>query len=275
MKTTVVSLEGKKLHVISLPDAFDADVDRGLIKRAVLSAQSKAIQPKGTKPRAGRDNTAKYRGRRSLPTSERGINVGRARLPRLRNRRGRLSGRVARVPQAVGGPKAHPPKAAAKKKEKINKKEKKAALLSAIAATGKAQLVASRHVLDKKISLPVVVEEKLEQISKTKELQNVLRNLNLLPDLLNARKKTRRRAGKGKKRGRKKKQKKSILIVTGKNAAVFKAARNLPGVDVCVATNLNTELLAPGCLPGRLTLWSDPAIKALEGKKAKKEKVGA
>jgi len=90
-----------------------------------------------------------------------------------------------------------------------------------------------------------------------------LESLKILPDLENARAKTRRRAGKGKMRGRKKKQKKSILIVTGVNSAVFKAARNLPGVDICSARNLNSELLAPGCLPGRLTLWSESAVKAL------------
>ena len=66
--------------------------------------------------------------------------------------------------------------------------------------------------------------------------------------------------------GWKKKVKKSILIVTGKKANVFKAARNLPGVDVCVAQNLNAELLAPGCVPGRLVLWSESAIKALDEK---------
>ncbi len=266
MKANVLSIEGKKLKEINLPKAFDADVDKGLIKRAVLSIQSMAVQPKGNKPRAGRDNTAKYRGRRSLPTQERGINVGRARLPRLRNRRGRLYGRVAGIPRAVGGPKAHPPKAEADKKEKINKKEKKAALLSAIAATAKTKLVSGRHVLSEKTSLPLVVENRFEGIEKTRELNDVLKALSVFPDVVNAKEKTRRRAGKGKMRNRKKKQKKSILIVTAKNAAVFKAARNLPGVEVCAARNLNAELLAPGCLPGRLTLWSESAIKALEGK---------
>jgi len=115
MKASVLSLEGKKVKEISLSRAFEAEVDSGLIKRAVLSMQSMAVQPQGTKPRAGRDNTARYIGRRSLPASQRGINVGRARLPRLNNRRGRSAGRVAGIPRAVGGPRAHPPKAEAKK----------------------------------------------------------------------------------------------------------------------------------------------------------------
>ena len=47
------------------------------------------------------------------------MNVGRARLPRLKNRRELLHGRVARVPQAVGGRRAHAPKAWKKYVEKI------------------------------------------------------------------------------------------------------------------------------------------------------------
>ncbi len=266
VKADVLSLDGKKVRDISLPDSFEAEVDSGLIKRAVLSIQSSAKQPKGTFARAGRENTAKYRGKRALPTTERGINVGRARLPRLSNRRGRLYGRVARVPQAVGGPKAHPPKAGAKNAEKINRKEKRAALRSAIAASAREELVARRHVLEKGVSLPLIVEDSFENVEKTKKLNEVLKALKLLPDLENAKNKVRRRAGKGKARGRKKKQKKSILIVTGKNAAIFKAARNLPGVDVCVARNLNAELLAPGAVPGRLAVWSESAIRALDAK---------
>jgi large subunit ribosomal protein L4e len=271
MKASVLGLDGKKLHDLELPSHFEADVDKGLIKRAVLSMQSNARQPKGSFPRAGRENTAKYIGRRSMPTRERGINVGRARLPRLNNRRGRLMGRVASIPRAVGGPKAHPPKAEAKRTEKINRKERRAALASAISACTKQELVSERHVLEKGMGLPLVVEEKFEGVDKTKKLKEVFRALNILPDLENAEKKTRRRAGKGKKRGRKKKQKKSVLIVTGKTSPVFKAARNLPGVDVCTARNLNAELLAPGAVPGRLVVWSEPAVNSL-GKKGAEEK---
>ena len=72
------------------------------------------------------------------------------------------------------------------------------------------------------------------------------------------------RAGKGKKRGRKYKRKKSILFVVGKAEKIFKAARNLEGVDVVESRNLNAELLAPGALAGRLTVWSEDALKGLE-----------
>jgi len=143
-------------------------------------------------------------------------------------------------------------------------------LNSAIAASIRIDLVGARHVVAKEIVLPIIVEDKFEETEKTKELKVVLKALNVLADVENAKEKVRRRAGKGKMRGRKKKVKKSILIVTGKNANVFKAARNLPGVDVCVARNINAELLAPGCLPGRLVLWSESAINALDEKRGVK-----
>jgi len=266
MKANVLSMDGKKVREISVSKAFDSDVDAGLIKRAVLSIRSMALQPKGPSPIAGRTNTANYRGRRSLPAHERGINVGHARLPRLNNRRGRLYGRVAGIPRAVGGPRAHPPKPEKDLTERINKKEKKAALNSAIAASIRLDLVGARHVVAKEITLPIIVEDKFEEMDKTKELKVVLKALDVLIDVDSAKEKVRRRAGKGKMRGRKKKVKKSILIVTGKNSKVFKAARNLSGVDVCVARNLNTELLAPGCVPGRLVIWSESGIKALDEK---------
>ncbi len=271
MKAQVFSLEGKKLREVELPRQFEAELNKGLIKRAVQSIEAAAQQPRGSKKEAGRQNTARYRGSRHLPRTERGINVGRARLPRLKNRRGLLYGRVASVPQAVGGPKAHPPKVEKKRGEKINKKEKRAALDSAIAACTDKGLVEKRHKLGEKTALPVVVEDSFEKLNKTKDVLKAFKALGVLQDVENAKKKTRKRAGKGKKRGRKKKQKKSLLIVTKENSAVALAARNLPGVDCSAVRNLNASLLAPGCEPGRLTVWSEAAVKEL-GERKNKEK---
>ncbi|HDJ96454.1 MAG TPA: 50S ribosomal protein L4, partial [Candidatus Aenigmarchaeota archaeon] len=72
------------------------------------------------------------------------------------------------------------------------------------------------------------------------------------------------RAGKGKRRGRKYKRKKGPLIVVANDNGIFKAAKNLTGVDVCLVNNLNAELLAPGAMPGRLTIFSKAAIEKLE-----------
>jgi large subunit ribosomal protein L4e len=40
-----------------------------------------------------------------------------------------------------------------------------------------------------------------------------------------------------------------------------KAARNLAGVDVATAREVNTEDLAPGAAPGRLTVFTESALE--------------
>ena len=265
-KVAVYSLSGKKTGEVSLPDVFSADYDPALIKRAVLAGISARIQPKGNYRESGRDNSAIYRGRRSLPQGQRSINVGNARLPRMKNRRMLVSGMVARVPEAVGGPKAHPPKPEQVRKEKINKKERRKAFASAIAATTIPELVGRKHKFETGLVLPVVIEDKFAELEKTNEVVKVLKTLKLYQDVESTRKKRKIRAGKGKRRGRKYKKRKSILIVTEKNSNVYRAARNLEGVEVSSVRNLSTELLAPGTEAGRLTLWSLSAVKALESR---------
>ncbi|MBU0636292.1 50S ribosomal protein L4 [Candidatus Micrarchaeota archaeon] len=269
MKATVLSLTGQKTKEITLPPVFETEVNTGLIKRAVLAIQSSRLQPKGVFPKAGRQNTAVYVGYRGLPAPERTINIGHARLPRMKNRRTLAAGQVARVPQAVGGVRAHPPKVEKNLKECINKKEKKKALQSAIAATTQLERVKKRgHQVAKEIQLPLIIEKGFEEIEKTSAVIKTLKAIHVFRDIENAKKKKRIRAGKGKRRGRKFKRKKSILIVTSKNAKVYKAARNLEGVDIVSVQNLNAELLAPGAVSGRLTVWTEGSIQGLEKKKS-------
>jgi large subunit ribosomal protein L4e len=264
MKTLVYSLEGKSLKEIELPKVFEEEFQPALIKRAVLAIQTAKLQPKGTKPLAGRDNSAVYRAWRGLPHMERGINVGHARLPRFKNRRHLLQGRVAQVPQAVGGARAHPPKPEAKIQERINRKEKKAATQSAVACTADKEKVKARgHKFDQSLSFPIVLEDKFQELTKSKDVLNVLKSLKLEDDVVRAKNGRKIRAGKGKRRGRKYKRVKSLLMVTGEKASLYRAARNLEGVEIVQAKDLNAELLAPGAVPGRLTVWTESALKLL------------
>ncbi|HLC92532.1 MAG TPA: 50S ribosomal protein L4 [archaeon] len=276
MKAHIVSIEGKKLSELELPRQFSADIDEGLIKRAVLAIQSAGVQLKYPTPLAGRNNTAIYVGSRGKPTQYRTINVGHARKPRMKNRRGLLYGRVAGIPATVGGPKAHPPKPTKVWEEKINKKEKRKATDSAIAATGKMELVKRRgHIFSDKISFPIIVESKLEGMSKTKNVTEAFEAMGIISDVEKAKNKRQIRAGKGKKRGRKHKSRKSILVVAKDSGKIFLAARNIEGVDVVSVRELNADMLAPGALPGRLTVWTEDAIKELGAEKKEKPVVKA
>ncbi|MEM2937459.1 MAG: 50S ribosomal protein L4, partial [Candidatus Bathyarchaeia archaeon] len=85
----------------------------------------------------------------------------------------------------------------------------------------------------------------------------------VLADLYRVRESVKVRAGKGKRRGRRIKQAVGPLIVVAEDKGVVEAARNIPGVEVIPVKSLNAEVLAPGTHPGRLTIWTTSAIKAL------------
>jgi len=72
------------------------------------------------------------------------------------------------------------------------------------------------------------------------------------------------RAGIGKLRGRKYQKKKGLLIVVSENCPLSKSARNLPGVEIVTPNQLNAELLAPGKMIGRITLYTENAVNKLE-----------
>lgn len=275
MKAAVISIDGKKISDIKLPEQFSAEVDNEIIKRAVLAIQSAKVQPKSNYLMAGRGNTSVYVGARGKPATHRGINVEKARKPRLKNRRFLISGNVAGIPGVVGGPKAHPPKIEKVWEEKINRKEKRRATNSAIAASANAELVKARgHIFPQGMAFPIVVESKFEQLAKTKDVAQVLEKIGLYNDVLKVKSKKRVRAGKGKKRGRVYKIGKSVLIVAANTGKLYKGARNIIGVEVIAAANLNANVLAPGTLPGRLTLYTEGAIREMAQGKQIYEKPG-
>jgi len=260
--TGVYSIQGKKIKDITLPSIFNTEYRPDLIQRAVVALQSQHRQPYGTHPLAGMQTSAAYFGRRRGAYRVT-INRGMSRLPREKLGGGGL-GRVLRVPQAVGGRRAHPPKVEKKFEKKINKKEYKLALNSAIAATSKREIVAGRgHVIEDVKELPLIVEDKIKELNKTKEALEVLSALGVGKDLERAKQKT-IRAGRGKLRGRKYKRKKSVLMVVDEDGGIKKALSNVPGVDVRTPETLTVEDLACGGHAGRLTIWSLSALQKLE-----------
>jgi large subunit ribosomal protein L4e len=246
MDLNIIDLSGKSTKKIA-SKLFDEPYRPDLIKKAVLAAQANRMQPYGPHMYAG------------LRTSAEGWGPGRgvSRVARIAN-----GSKAARIPQAVKGREAHPPKPETDRTEKINDKERKKAIRSALSATGNLELVKKRgHQFS--ASLPLVVTDELSDLTKTKDVRSFLEAAKLWDDILRA-KQTRVRAGKGKLRGRRYKTPKSILIVTAQDNGVVKAARNLAGVDVVNYDQLNAELLAPGTHAGRLTIYTESAISKLE-----------
>ncbi|WP_436931612.1 50S ribosomal protein L4 [Halosimplex halobium] len=241
METTVRDLDGDDDGSLELPEAFETAYRPDLIRRAVNAAQANRKQDYGSDDYAGL----------RTPAESQGSGRGMAHVPRE-------NGQGRRVPQTVGGRRAHPPKEEKDRGLDINTKEKKLAVRSAVAATADAETVADRgHDFDDDVELPLVVSDDFEDLVKTQEVVDVLESLGVDADIERADDAT-VRAGRGTTRGRKYNRAKSILFVTSEEPS--KAARNLAGADVTTAAQVNAEDLAPGGDAGRLTVWTESAV---------------
>lgn len=262
MELKLLSIKKEEKGNIKLPKQFEEEIRPDLIKKIVLALQSNNRQPYGADPKAGMRSSAELSRRRRKYRGSYGIGI--SRVPRkILSRRGtRMNWVGAFAPGTVGGRKAHAPKAEKIWDMKINKKENSKAIRSALAATMVKGMVEERnHNIPE--NYPFIVEDKIESIKKTKDIIQVLKDLGFSQELERSEKK-KIRAGKGKTRGRKYTKKKGILLVVSKECDLEKSAANIPGMDVVKIKDINAELLAPGAVPGRLTLFTDKAIETLE-----------
>ncbi|KSW12757.1 50S ribosomal protein L4 [Pyrodictium occultum] len=246
----VYSASGEKSGEVKLPRVYGLPVRIDLIRRAFLSEFTARLQPKGRDPMAGKRTTA-----RSF-----GVGLGIARVPRIPG-----LGRAAFINSAVGGHLAHPPRVEKRIHEEINKKEKRLATASALAATARREFVERRGHRFTSEAVPVVIEDEAEQaISRVRDARALLEKLGVWPDIERAKERTRIRAGKGKRRGRRYITPRSILFILGSHTSpLARAVAGLPGVDVADPWHVNVLQLAPGGVPGRLTVVSRSALEAL------------
>lgn len=252
MKTNIYDMNGESKDDIELPSSFSEEIRPDIIKRAVEAEEANQKQPYGPRSDAGMRHA----------TEMEGIGQGMARVQRLTQYGG---SRAAESPQTRGGRKAHPPKSEKKRKQKLNKREREKARRSALAATCDLERVKARgHEIKNSLDLPIVVEEDVEEIKKTKEAIELLENLGVYADVDRAKSGKNIRAGKGKQRNRRYRIPKSLLVVMPDSSDGLRAFRNLPGVDVRTPKNLTTADLSPGGDAGRLTLFSVEALNELE-----------
>jgi large subunit ribosomal protein L4e len=257
VKVNVYTIEGKKKGKINLPLAFDTEIRKDLIRNAVVRAQANRRQPYGPGARAGMHHSVEMWGK------GRGV----SRVMRVKGEK-----RGAQSPGTVGGRKAHPPKPEKDWSKKMNAKEKHLARMSALSATSQKDLVSARgHRFDEKLTLPVVMEEAFERLPEdvdegyAQEMLDILDSLGLYDDVERARLGKHQRAGHGKMRGRRFRTPRSLLVVVEDIEAMRPFFRNLPGVEIVTPSQLNTERLAPGGDPGRLTLISMQALETMMG----------
>ncbi|MCK5037665.1 MAG: 50S ribosomal protein L4 [Thermoplasmata archaeon] len=260
----VYSLGGSVVRQVELPSVFEGDLRPDLIRRAVKSAQANRRQAYGPGKKAGMRHAA----------SQWGKGRGTARVQRM------TQGKTAvESPPNVGGRRAHPPKPEKDWTEKINKKERRKALISALIAIADPETVSKRgHRITEEMSMPLVLEDRFEELATeiindnpeiedqnfTKETIKILKDLGLGDEIQRAVDGKHIRAGKGTMRGRPYKRPKGILFVVTDKSKIMKCVKNIPGVDITTPNMLNVEMLAPGGDPGRLTVFTESALKTLE-----------
>ena len=251
-KVNVYGIDGTTKEQVELPNVFNTPYRPDIIRKSFSILRSNKRQPYGADPYAGTKHA----------TASVGKGRGQSRVPRL------TQGRTAALaPCVVGGRRAHPPKAERNWKEKMNKKERLIARNSALAATSNKELVLGRgHKFDDKITLPVVIDDKFEEVKKTKDVIEIFQKIGIYDDVIRSVNGKHIRAGRGKSRGRKYRIPKSILIISTKKD-IERSSNNLTGVDIAKPENLNVEHLAPGGDAGRLTVLTRSALKQIGGAK--------
>jgi large subunit ribosomal protein L4e len=247
-KINVYGLDGSVKDSIELPQVFTTPYRPDLIRKSFNVLHSNKRQSYGANPLSGKRHA----------TASVGKGRGMSRVPRLTQGR-----RAALAPCVVGGRRAHPPKAERIWDEKINRKENRLARYSAIAATANKMIVTQRgHQFNEKITLPVIIDDAFDKLTKTKEVIGVFKKIGIYDDVVRSANGKHIRAGKGKLRGRKYRTPKSVLIVS-KTQKPRKSAHNLMGVDSTTPDQLNIEYLAPGGDAGRLTIFTESALVQL------------
>ncbi|MEM3047206.1 MAG: 50S ribosomal protein L4, partial [Candidatus Bathyarchaeia archaeon] len=107
-------------------------------------------------------------------------------------------------------------------------------------------------------------DDSVQSLSKAKDVRATLEKLGVWADILRVERNERSKTGKARLRGRAHRVGRGPLIVVDEDKGIVKAARNIPGVDVVKADDLNVEDLAPGAQPGRLTVWDSSTFASLD-----------
>lgn len=265
MEIPIYSMEKKQEGKVQLPSQFDEPVSRELIARSVITIQLNRRHPYGTHPGAGTRVSAQVSRRRRKYRGSYGKGISRVPRKIMSHRGSQFNWVGALAPGTVKGRRAHPPKAYDETFRKINKKENRKAIRSALAATIIQGLASKRGSIAPE-GYPFAVSDSITSIDKTKSIKAALEKLGFQQELERTTKKT-LRAGKGKARGRKYDTKTGPLIVVAEKCPLQKSAANIPGLDVVTVSSLNAELLAPGAVPGRLTVFTSSALGKMKSEK--------
>jgi large subunit ribosomal protein L4e len=187
-----------------------------------------------------------------------------ARIPRVSGGGNSRSGQGAFGNMCRKGRMFAPTKVWRKWHRKINTNQKRYAVASALAASALPSLVLARgHKVEQVPEIPLVVDNAVESVSKTKQAVAVLKAVGAYADVSKAADSRKIRAGVGKSRNRRHVMRRGPLVVYASDNGITQAFRNLPGVETASVDSLNLLQLAPGGHLGRFIIWTRAAFEKL------------
>merc|ERR1711992_148908 len=240
---------------VSLPAVFKAPIRPDIVSFIHHEIAKNHRQPYCVNRDAGHQTSAESWG------------TGRAvaRIPRVRGGGTHRSGQGAFGNMCRGGHMFAPTKVYRRWHRRVNVQQKRYAMCSAIAATGVPALVMAKgHRIEEIPEVPLVVSDKVQSYTKTKEAYILLKRTKAYNDVDQVCKTKRMRAGKGKMRNRRRIMKRGPLVIYDQDQGLTRAFRNLPGVDTISVDQLNILKLAPGGHVGRFCIWTESAFKKLD-----------
>jgi len=189
-----------------------------------------------------------------------------ARIPRVRGGGTHRSGQGAFGNMCRGGRMYAPTKTYRRWHRRVNINQRRYAMCSALAASALPALVMAKgHKVDDVPEIPLVVEDSVQQMKKTKQAVTLLKKLKCWDDILKVKRSRAIRAGKGKMRNRRHVQKRGPCVIYDKDEGISRAFRNIPGITLISVDRLNLLKIAPGGHLGRFLIWTESALKRLDG----------
>merc|ERR1711970_82400 len=240
---------------INLPAVFKAPIRPDVVTQVHTGLNKNNRHPYAVSAIAGEQTSAESWG------------TGRAvaRIPRVRGGGTSRSGAAAFGNMCRGGRMFNPNKTWRRWYRKVNVTQRRYATVSAIAATALPALAMTKgHRVEAVPEFPLVLDDSVESIKKTKDAVTVLRKTNAWADVERVKASRRYRAGRGKMRNRRYVQKRGPLVIYGKDDGITLAFRNIPGVTLLPVDKLNLLKLAPGGHVGRFCIWTASAFNALD-----------
>jgi len=254
IKPSVAASDEKSSSQIVQPSVFLAPVRPDIVHFVHTQMAKNKRQAYAVAFKAGMDHSAESWG------------TGRAvaRIPRVSGGGTSRAGQGAFGNMCRKGRMFAPTKTWRKWHRKINTNQKRFAVASALAASAIPALVMARgHRIANVPEVPLVVDNSVESVQKTRQAVSILQAIGAYADVEKAEASHQLRSGVGKMRNRRYIQRRGPLVIYSADNGVTRAFRNLPGVELANVERLNLLQLAPGGHLGRFCIWTQAAFEKM------------